>query len=263
MLPHAGTLVQEDRMAFTQSDSIEVKRIKGKGRGVFARRPIRKGELIEKVPMLVLPVEEYRDGLGWTSLADYCFDWGRGRWRWPWATARSTTTRTGPTPATTTWAADEGVHGPAGHRAGRGDHGQLQRRAEEPIGGLVRGRRGARPRAGRMGRSRGRADSALSRPARARPTTHRSRSSSGPTGTTPMPARRHARRFGGRRSSTMGTRGDEERPDRAPGERPHAPLRIAMRGRRNRSGLRPRPTGSTRMPPSDFGRPLKASPRRI
>ena len=33
---------------------IEVKRIKGKGRGVFARRPIRKGEVFETVPMIVL-----------------------------------------------------------------------------------------------------------------------------------------------------------------------------------------------------------------
>jgi SET domain-containing protein len=65
-------------MAFTHSDSVEVKRIKGKGRGVFARRLIRKGELIEKVPMLVLPVEEFHDGLGKTSLANYCFNWKEG-----------------------------------------------------------------------------------------------------------------------------------------------------------------------------------------
>jgi SET domain-containing protein len=76
--PRAGALVQEERMAFTQSESIEVKRTKGKGRGVFARRLIRKGELIEKVPMLVLPVEEFHDGLGKTSLANYCFNWKEG-----------------------------------------------------------------------------------------------------------------------------------------------------------------------------------------
>jgi uncharacterized protein len=62
-------------MAFTHSDSIEVKRIKGKGRGVFARHPIRKGELIEKVPMLVLPVEQSEGG---SVVSDYCFAWGRG-----------------------------------------------------------------------------------------------------------------------------------------------------------------------------------------
>ena len=65
-------------MAFTHSASIEVKRIKGKGRGVFARRLIRKGELIEKVPMLVLSIEEYHDGISKTSLANYCFAWGQG-----------------------------------------------------------------------------------------------------------------------------------------------------------------------------------------
>ena len=64
-------------MAFTQSASIEVKRIKGKGRGVFARSLIRKGELIEKVPMLVLSVEEYHDGISKTSLENYCFAWGK------------------------------------------------------------------------------------------------------------------------------------------------------------------------------------------
>ena len=62
-------------MAFTHSDSIEVKRIKGKGRGVFARKLIRKGEMIEKVPMLVLPIEESKGG---SVISDYCFAWGRG-----------------------------------------------------------------------------------------------------------------------------------------------------------------------------------------
>jgi SET domain-containing protein len=68
----------EEQMAFTHSNSIEVKRIKGKGRGVFARSLIRKGELIEKVPMLVLSVEEYHDGISKTSLENYCFNWGEG-----------------------------------------------------------------------------------------------------------------------------------------------------------------------------------------
>src|SRR3954464_8280198 len=62
-------------MAFTHSDSIEVKRIKGKGRGVFARRLIRKGEVIERVPMLVMPIEESKAG---SVVSDYCFAWGRG-----------------------------------------------------------------------------------------------------------------------------------------------------------------------------------------
>jgi hypothetical protein len=73
-----GGLDMENRMEFTHSDAIEVKRIKGKGRGVFARRPIRKGEVIERVPVLVLSIEEVRNCSGWTGLAGYCFDWGRG-----------------------------------------------------------------------------------------------------------------------------------------------------------------------------------------
>ena len=66
-------------MAFTHSDSIEVKRIKGKGRGVFARRPIRKGEVIETVPVIVLSAEDYEEGVSGTVLAHYGFEWGRGR----------------------------------------------------------------------------------------------------------------------------------------------------------------------------------------
>ncbi len=62
-------------MALTHSDAIEVKRIKGKGRGVFALRLIRKGELIEKVPMLVMPDDENLEG---TVISKYCFAWGRG-----------------------------------------------------------------------------------------------------------------------------------------------------------------------------------------
>ena len=64
-------------MAFTQSDAIEVKRIRGKGRGVFARRLIRKGEVIETVPMIVLSAEEFESGVSATSLSNYCFAWGK------------------------------------------------------------------------------------------------------------------------------------------------------------------------------------------
>lgn len=62
-------------MAQTQSDIIEVKRVKGKGRGVFARQPIRAGAVIERVPVLVIPYGEDE----WDSgLAPYYFAWGRG-----------------------------------------------------------------------------------------------------------------------------------------------------------------------------------------
>jgi hypothetical protein len=69
----------EDRMAFTHSDSIAVKRIKGKGRGVFARRLITKGEVIEKVPMIVMSAKEYEEELSGSRLSNYCFAWGRNQ----------------------------------------------------------------------------------------------------------------------------------------------------------------------------------------
>jgi SET domain-containing protein len=65
-------------MALTHSDLIAVKRIKGKGRGVFARRAIREGQVIERVPVLVLRLDEIRDADGWTGLAGFCFLWGEG-----------------------------------------------------------------------------------------------------------------------------------------------------------------------------------------
>ena len=63
-------------MGVKQSDAVEVKRAKGKGRGVFARRAIRKGEVFETCPVLVLPAgatEDFSAGLG-----PYVFLWGRG-----------------------------------------------------------------------------------------------------------------------------------------------------------------------------------------
>lgn len=66
-------------MAFTHSDTIMVKRIKGKGRGVFARRRIRKSEEIERVPMIVFSAREFEEDLGGTTLVNYCFAWGRNQ----------------------------------------------------------------------------------------------------------------------------------------------------------------------------------------
>jgi SET domain-containing protein len=63
-------------MVFQHSDAVEIKRIKGKGRGVFARRSILKGEVIERVPVLVMTEDEYAQGLSQTPLKDYCFGWG-------------------------------------------------------------------------------------------------------------------------------------------------------------------------------------------
>jgi SET domain-containing protein len=63
-------------MALTQSAAIEVRNIRGKGRGVFARRPIEKGEIIERVPVLVLPAGQVGEEPERHPLADYVFEWG-------------------------------------------------------------------------------------------------------------------------------------------------------------------------------------------
>ncbi len=65
-------------MALTQSDAVIVKRVRGKGRGVFARRGIAVGEIIETCPVLVVPTGEVRSGPTWTRLGEYCYEWGQG-----------------------------------------------------------------------------------------------------------------------------------------------------------------------------------------
>src|SRR5215813_10897040 len=46
-----------------------------KGRGVFARRSIRKGDLIERSPVIVVPRQEWTT-IEHTILSNYVFDWG-------------------------------------------------------------------------------------------------------------------------------------------------------------------------------------------
>ena len=64
-------------MPLTQSDAIEVKRVRGKGRGVFARRRIEAGEVIETCPVLVLPAGSVEDSSA--GIGGYVFEWGRGK----------------------------------------------------------------------------------------------------------------------------------------------------------------------------------------
>ena len=64
-------------MAIRQGDAVEVRRTRGKGRGVFARRAIPEGEVIETCPVLVLPtgsVGDFSEGVG-----PYVFEWGEGK----------------------------------------------------------------------------------------------------------------------------------------------------------------------------------------
>jgi SET domain-containing protein len=61
-------------MALTQSDAIEVRHVRGKGRGVFARRRIARHEVIERAPVLVFRAADEVAGV---ELDAYCFSWSR------------------------------------------------------------------------------------------------------------------------------------------------------------------------------------------
>jgi len=65
-------------MPITASTLIEVKRIKGKGRGLFAREFIPEDTLIERVPVIVLPQADlYRED-GTSAIWEYAFEWNTG-----------------------------------------------------------------------------------------------------------------------------------------------------------------------------------------
>ena len=65
-------------MPLSHSDLVEVRLVPQKGRGVFARRLIRKDDVIERVPVLVLPAGEVEESEEWAGISGYCFHWGRG-----------------------------------------------------------------------------------------------------------------------------------------------------------------------------------------
>ncbi|MCX7420360.1 MAG: SET domain-containing protein [Planctomycetia bacterium] len=65
-------------MSLIPSDMIEVRRSPGRGRGVFARKFIPKGTIIERVPMIVFPEKELESDDGFSTLYHYCFEWGKG-----------------------------------------------------------------------------------------------------------------------------------------------------------------------------------------
>ncbi|MFM7036857.1 MAG: SET domain-containing protein [Planctomycetaceae bacterium] len=65
-------------MKLTASALIEVKRIPGKGRGVFARELIPAGTVFERVPLLVIPAKEVLECEHGGFLAQYVFEYGRG-----------------------------------------------------------------------------------------------------------------------------------------------------------------------------------------
>ena len=52
-----------------------IRRVRGRGRCVFARRRIAAGELIERAPVIVVPKKQW-SRLQKTILEEYAFDWG-------------------------------------------------------------------------------------------------------------------------------------------------------------------------------------------
>ncbi len=53
---------------------IYVRAVEQKGRGVFAQRALRKGEVFERSPVIVLPASQW-DSIERTVLFNYCYEW--------------------------------------------------------------------------------------------------------------------------------------------------------------------------------------------
>ena len=62
-------------MPYVQSKLIEVKRVPKKGLGVFARKMIPKGTVIERVPVIVMPLQDVFNQTPEPKLAEYVFNW--------------------------------------------------------------------------------------------------------------------------------------------------------------------------------------------
>jgi len=58
-------------MSHSQSDLLEIRYTKGKGRGVFARKPIPKGTVIERVPLIIVTWDKIMD----SELGNYVYSW--------------------------------------------------------------------------------------------------------------------------------------------------------------------------------------------
>ena len=56
-------------------EKLYIKNVAEKVRGVFAAKPIRKGDIVEAAPVIVIPDEDV-DLIDQTAMADYYFKWG-------------------------------------------------------------------------------------------------------------------------------------------------------------------------------------------
>ena len=66
-------------MAFTHSGFDRGQTDQGEGPGGLRPALIKKGEVIEKVPMIVMSAKEYEEDLSGSRLSNYCFAWGRNQ----------------------------------------------------------------------------------------------------------------------------------------------------------------------------------------
>jgi uncharacterized protein len=57
---------------------LHIKKTPGKGRGVFAARDIKRGEIIETAPVILMP-DENVEWIEKTALADYYYLWGESQ----------------------------------------------------------------------------------------------------------------------------------------------------------------------------------------
>lgn len=66
-------------MPLSPPTMIEVKRTKGKGRGVYARVFIQAGTVFERAPLLVMPAREASSSDNGRVLPSYVFEYGKGK----------------------------------------------------------------------------------------------------------------------------------------------------------------------------------------
>jgi SET domain-containing protein len=59
------------------SSLIRVSHVKGKGRGVFAKCAIKNGAVIERVPILLVPIADLVDGLANPTLNRFFYHWDK------------------------------------------------------------------------------------------------------------------------------------------------------------------------------------------
>ena len=61
----------------TKTELICVKKVPGKGRGVFAKSPIARGGIIERVPVLLIPIKDFVNGIDNPTLKKYLYIWNK------------------------------------------------------------------------------------------------------------------------------------------------------------------------------------------